>query len=169
MDAWQAALLMGAFAAALVSWPDRRALGWIIVMMASFFVSGAYWDAGMPYPVVFAIALDVIVFFVVLDRHRYMWEYRLLQVIQTMVGVNFVWALLTAGDMAPSHYLFATLLEILNWGALFIIGGGAVAQAAEAGGWHGWGLDRGRHRPSRLRRLVLGLGEPRTSRPWTGR
>lgn len=167
MTMWQAALLAGAFAAALVSWPDRRALAWIALVMVSFFVSSAYWDAGMPYPVVFAIALDVVVFFILLNHHRYMWEYRLLQVIQSMVVVNFVWAVLTAGDMDPSHYLFATLLEILNWGALFIIGGGAVAQAAEAGGWHGWGLDRGRLGSGRLRRVVLGLGEPRTSRPWT--
>lgn len=169
MDAWQAALLVGAFAAALVSWRAPRALAWITLVMASFFLSGVYWDAGLPYPVVFAIACDVAAFFIIYTRARYLWEERLLQVIQGMVLVNVAWAVLTASGADPSHYLFATILEVLNWGALLVIGGGAVAQQAEAVGWHGWGLDRRGHRSGGLRRAVLGLREPRSSRPWTER
>lgn len=169
MDAWQAALLLGACAASLIALRSPRALAWIWLVMASFFLSGAYWDSGLPYPVVFGVACDVAVFFAVLHWGRYRWEEYLVRVVQGMVIINVVWAVLTASDADPSHYVFAAVLEAMNWIALIVIGGGAVAQAAEAGGWNGWGLDRSRHRAGGLRRVVLGLRNPRSARPWTER
>lgn len=165
MDIWQASLLVGAFAAGLLSWREPRGIAWITAVMASFFVSGAYWDAGLPHAPLFDVGCDVAVFFLVYFMARYRWEVWLVRTIQAMVLTNIAWIVLTASGSDPDHYMFAATLELLNWIALFIIGGGAAAQYAQSGG-KDVGMDLGPRRSGGIRRALMALRSPRATPPW---
>lgn len=163
MDIWQASLLMGAFVTAALSWREPRGIAWITALMASFFVSGAYWDEGLPHAALFGVGCDVAVFFLVYFLARFRWEIWLLRTIQAMVLTNIAWMVMTASGGAPSHYMFAATLEALNWTALFIIGSGAAAELAESR--DNVRMGSGRWRLGGLRRALLALRSPRET-PW---
>lgn len=164
MDIWQAALFVGAFLTALAAWRSPRGLAAITAVMASFALSGVYWDEGFPAPALFGIACDVAAFFAIYAYAAYRWEIWVLRVIQAMVLTNLVWMVTTAAGGAPSHYMFATSLEGMNWVALAIIGAGTAAEAI--GETDHAGLAPDHHRFPRLRRALLALRSPRRAPPF---
>jgi len=168
MDIWQASLLVGAIATAIFSMRSPRGLAWIAAFMASFFISGAYWDAGWPLPALFGIACDVAVWSLIYQWGNYRWEvgrFGLLGVILAMIVVNLSWLVIKALGWPSSHELFAAALEGLNWLALLVIGGGVAAEVIETRGAEN-GMARGSSRNRGLRGHLLALRAPRRSPPF---
>lgn len=123
MDIWHVALLVGAFLTAGFARHEPRCLSWITLLMASFFLSGAYWDAGLPYAPVFGIGCDVAVFLIINLLARYRWEMGLLLTVQAMVLVN-IYCLIASSQ---------TVVEIPSWGLPALVAVDAVSIVTVAG------------------------------------
>lgn len=130
MNGWQIALLIGATIVAYLSARLPRAQLWILAGAASFFFSTAWARYGLPFPPAFTLACDASVCLMIYFFGREKWEIWLYRIFQASVLASLVYL---AGpleffgrSMIMDHYVYVTVLELLNWTALFVIGGTSV-------------------------------------------
>src|SRR5882724_10949682 len=122
MSPFETALLCGVIVAALVSWNDWRALLMLAAGTSDYIVTSAWYDYGLPlHPCFTAIVDSSVCLLIYLTAMRFggrRWQLPLFTVFQFSVLVSF-----TKLFDGPSDYLYALLLELVNWAAITIIVG----------------------------------------------
>ena len=162
MSEFQLALLIGALAAAIISSNLPRAWLWITCGAISFVASTAYYRFGYPYYPVSTLAFDGCVCLAIYGNAKERWEIGLFRLFQASVLVSLIYTYLLFFAQASAHHtLYVILLESINWLALGLIGGTAIADRvrADEGGyiWH-W--------LHSFRRNIVSLRKARKSIPW---
>jgi uncharacterized membrane protein YoaK (UPF0700 family) len=129
MDAWEAALLIGAIVTATVSYKDRRALMWIAIGAGNFAITTTWARVGNPPPPTAFVTgcFDAFTALAIITFGRAKWERALGYVFQFMVLVSIG----RVAGLLPDRYLYVVILELANWAALFLIGGTHVAALAD--------------------------------------
>lgn len=129
MDPFELALLVGAIITALVSISDRRALIWIAIGAANFAITTTYARyASPPPPTAFVNGVaDAATCLLIITFGRAKWERALGFVFQFMVLVSFA----RVAGLLADRFFYVVTLELLNWAALFLIGGTHVARLAD--------------------------------------
>lgn len=112
------AIILGiALAAAVVSVNHMRGLLWIAAVCASFYLSGLYWDSGLPEPALVGGMCDAIVCLSLFFLASKIWEFWLWGIMLASVFVN---CMLLAVD--GEYLLFLSIcLEVLTAAALFLV------------------------------------------------
>lgn len=157
MSPFEAALLATAVVAGLINFNHLRALAWLTAGIVNYLVTSAYFDGGFPLHPFFTACADATVCLLIFFHGRVRWELPLFTVFQFSVMVSF-----TKLIGLPDDYLYALLLELVNWVALFILIGAGTARLADAiMGEHGR-----RARGDYLRRLVHSVSAPAKVDTW---
>lgn len=142
MSEWQMALLIGAIFTAGVAYKLPRSWLWIGAGAASFVLSTAYYRFGYPYYPIATLAFDGCVCLAIYGIAKERWEIGLFRLFQASVLVSLVYTYLLFFSRASAHHtLYVMLLEAINWLALCLIGGTAVAdrmRANEGGHIRNW-------------------------------
>lgn len=164
MSVFQAALLVGALLAALLSWGSWRSIGWLVAIMVDQMLTVAYWKSGLPYAELIAGSADAAVCLGIYFFGRWRWEMWIWRLMQAQVLVNVIF-------LASNLYVvpridqdtYASILEALNWIAILSIGGIAVLQRI------GYDLGRARLPWAGFRGLVRTLRSQRSTPPFTAK
>lgn len=97
-----------------------RAWLWLWIGGASFVSSALYWDFGnRQWHPIFTFTCDSLV---CLSLHLWLKEKWELGVFACFLLSTFV-SLLMVADFVPDTVLYASMLELCNWAALFVLGG----------------------------------------------
>ncbi|MUO85561.1 hypothetical protein [Agrobacterium vitis] len=127
---FQAYLIVGALVCALFSMHMPRAWIWICAGVASFALSTWWARSGFEFPPAFTLLCDATVSLSIYFFGRERWEDRLADIFRLSVFVSLVYLTgpITVFGLTIefSHYAYVTLLELINWLALILIGGTAV-------------------------------------------
>lgn len=139
MNEFQAALLIGAVLAALISIRQPRALLWIGAATASFVISTWYSRMGFAYPEAVTALCDTAICFVLYFAARARWEIYLFLLFQGSVLVSTAYL---AGIIGP-HWAYIAALEGINWLALLVIAGTSALSMVQNDptGHHRWAYD----------------------------
>lgn len=161
MSIWNLSLLVGALVAAAFSLHNPRALLWIFAAAVDYTVSVVYWRTGLPYAEFVAGMCDATVALSLYFLAHERWELVVYRLFQISLAVNIFFLAGNLGILPMvSQDTYATILEILNWLALLLIGGIGVAQ------WVGAPIAAA-HRPAgRVDRALRALRSPRKTRPF---
>lgn len=125
------ALFAGTCGAAVLAWPNARALAWLSVATAAFIFSYGYAIAGGAYHVQVTAACDTAQVLALYFWGKRRWEMLLWRVWQT----SLLLSLLHLAGWTGGQFWYAVGLEACNWAALLVIGGGAIAaRLADDGG-----------------------------------
>ncbi len=161
MNIWNLSLLIGAVLAAGLSYRNPRALIWILGAALDYTVSVVYWRTGLPYAEAVAGMCDATLCLCLYFGARERWELVIYRLFQVSLAVNIFFL---AGNLGiipmVSQDTYASILELLNWLALLLIGGVGVAQ------WVGAPSVAARRSTGRLGRAVRSLRSPRKTRPF---
>lgn len=151
MNVFQIALLIGAVITALISYNLPHALLWICLAGANVVVCDIFYSYDLPYPAAFTLAADALLCLLIHWLATEKWEIGIyiIYCISVLVSVLKLWGAL------PSDYIYRTLLECINWAALFLITGTAILGKVGASGsffsynWRGyvWGAYHYLRRP----------------------
>ncbi len=160
MSEFQIGMIVLCGVAALVSWRNWRATGWIAALAGSFLASSFYWRTGLPYGEFFAGICDATVCLLIYAFGKYRWELAVWRMFQAMLLVNILYL---AGNIGifyrVDHVFYASILEALNILILLTIGGVAVLQRIGSNGsfLSSW---------PRVHRALLALRARRRSHPF---
>lgn len=161
MTRWELALLSTLAVAALISLANPRGLLWLAAGAASYIISSAYADTGLPlHPLAAAICDGLVclaIYNVCMTYGGSRWELPLFTVFQFSVLVSFT--RLVTIESVPEDYTYRLLLELCNWAALAIIIGAGTARLADVVLGDGSG---GGH----LHRLVRFVSAPQSFDPF---
>lgn len=135
MNAWQTPLALFAVVVALLSYPDWRALRWIILGVLDFAATAVYQAyplSFVPHPAV-TFLVDGLVALTIARYAIYRWEIWVGRVFRASVCISLA-ALLTMiwVPYADVRYIYVSLLEACCWAALLIIGWTGLAEWAGA-------------------------------------
>lgn len=125
---YQIALVVGAVITLVIAWEVPRAALWIALGGLSFVASSLWHDAGFPYGAAFGAATNFVVWLFIFSWARQQWEMRVINCFQAMIATDIVYFGLQLYSTHPSHYAFATLLELWNWLALVVIASTAIME-----------------------------------------
>lgn len=123
------ALLIGAIAAGLVS-RNKRDAAWLFLFQAAFWLPVGYWDLhflfGAPLPMLFGVICDSIVILALYKYGRERWEEWCMGIY--VLSIMTTIAILAIMVITPEFNLriFDWSKYILNWAAIFTIGGVAA-------------------------------------------
>jgi hypothetical protein len=159
VDIWHAYLSSAALAAAVIVWPNRRAVGWICCGAAAFAISDEYSLLGLPRPEAFTFVVDTVQVLLIYARGRFSWEkpglWRIWQASMLWSGARIGWP-----DVI-GHTAYAIGLELFNYAALLLIafyGHPAADREPRC---------RRRHSPrDRLLRSLMALRQEREDEPF---
>lgn len=119
---WQTALLVAALITLYLVRSSPRACAWIGVSAVNFTITSAYAQMGMPYHPLFAGVFDSATCLLIYFCGKQRWEMLIWRLYQGSV----LWIMIYLGAQlfgyTPSHYLFITGLEIVNWLVLLVVG-----------------------------------------------
>lgn len=161
MSIFHIALIIGALVAALLSWGDWRAIGWLVAAQISLAVSVAYWGSGLPYAEAVAGMCDAAICLCVYFWGRFNWELVVWRAFQLSVLVNIVYLAGNIGIFATiPHDVYASLLEFINWSVILFIGGAGLLRRIN--GNPGWARRR-------FRNVGSSLYRERAEAPFTAR
>lgn len=151
---WQALLAGAAVAVLALSWHEVRARYWIAAMAVNFTLCTLYQSSGLPhYPFVVGL-LDAGLCLTIYFVGAYRWEMALYRIFQGSVLVS----ILRFSDLIETQYQYVTALEIVNWLALLVIGGTAIAQRSASDHDN---IDSTRHPVHRVRPSLCSLCKKR--------
>lgn len=130
MSIFDTALLIGAIVAVLLNWKNPRAVGWVLLLALDFIASTLYWRSDWPYPAAFGGFCDAAVCFVLYFASKQRWELWIWRLMQASVAVNIFYLSINLGllRMDFPQDTYASLLELLNWLCLLLIGGVGILQ-----------------------------------------
>ncbi len=132
MNEFQLALAIAAVGTVILSSNIKRAGLWVIMAGISFIASTVYEAYNFPHPPFFTALCDASVCLMIYFIATRKWEMWIYRIFQCSVLVSLCYLM---GVIGP-HYAYIVALELLNWGALFVIGGTAVLQWIGARGGH---------------------------------
>lgn len=155
MNAWQAALAVGAIMTAILVRDDRRALGWIALAALVFVASTAWQRAGLPYHAAATGLMDAGQCLAIYFLARHTWELLLWRVWQLSLLIS----IFDLAGAIPGEATYVAALEACNWLALILIGGTAVARRVDD-------MDPNRRPVGGLRGAVRALRAPRVAPSW---
>ncbi len=152
MSIWNLSLLIGALIATGFAYRIPHAVLWIFIGAVDYTVSVIYWHTGLPYAEAVAGMCDAGVCLSIYFVYRERWELGVYRLFQISLAVNIFFL---AGNLGITARIdqdtYASILEVLNWLTLLLIGGMGVAQ------WVGTPIAAA-HRPiSRLGHSFLAL------------
>lgn len=158
----ESVMLLGYALAALISFRDKRAVGWLAAGALNFIASSIYWRSGMPQPEVFSGLADASVCLGIYFLGAYRWEMFVWRIFQGMLLVNVLMAASQIGVFTHiGREPYSITLEALNWAAILFIGGNATLQRI----WH---ASSWLSAPSRsFHRAMLALRQKRAAPPFT--
>lgn len=133
------ALLIAALSTLIAAWDLPRAKEWIGAGSLSFLLSSVWWDLGWPYGAAFGAFTDFVIIALLYAFGKRNWEIRLANTFQAMVLIDVLWLF----RLTPSHYWYATALELCNWAALITIFIAGTTEKARGHGYHFWGAHSG--------------------------
>jgi len=164
MSIWNALILLGAAAAALVPLGGRSEsplyLRWLGAIIATYIASVLYWDARGPYAEAFGFMCDCILVIAFVVAGRYKWEawVAFLFLCSAFVNMAYLAHNLIGADILP-HDVHGAILEVINILAIVTIG--ATAAFDRAGARDGRAFDPWLHILGRVRPVHRG-GGPRS-------
>lgn len=102
---------------------NPRSLIWLAALAADYFLSGAYWRAGMAQPELVAGLCDAAVCLALWRFGAKIWEMRVLVLFLSSLFVNFVFLAHNLSHLELiDHEVYSIVLEVLNVLAVCFIG-----------------------------------------------
>jgi hypothetical protein len=162
VNVYQVALAVFAAVVVVVTWNLPRSVFWISLGALSFIASTAWARYDFPMEPFFTAVCDAAVCLAIFFLAQLKWELMLFRLFQASVLISLTYYGLTVfWPSVASHYVYVTLLEIINWLALLLIFGTGIIQSA---GVHGDAAISGWDRSVRWAERTLLA--PRTSHPF---
>lgn len=124
MSVFQTAMLVVMLAVGAISISHPRGLLWLAAVGADYFISSAYWRAGLGSPELASGLCDGLVCLSIILFGQRIWEMRICVLIAASLLVNFLYLAqgLAHLDAVPQD-IYSSFLEVLTVTALLSIGG----------------------------------------------
>ena len=163
MSPVDSAFAFGLILALAFSIGNTRAWAWLLAGAASYVVSTLYWRSGLPYGAFIGGLCDAAICLAVYFWGKLRWEQWVWRLFQVSVAVNVIYLGITLdGDTSRLRNEYSIMLELVNWAALFFIGGTGAAQHIGASS-----VAHAAHRPwGSFYRAVEALYRKRTAAPF---
>lgn len=174
MDIWQVFLVYGAFIAWFLSENKIRSFFWIAVGASAFVMTTAWNRFDLPEAYFFAGVVDTFVCLLLYFIACYKWEMIIFKLFKFSIIISLFMVMLSTTtvssyveslgilSLASIHTTYIICLEVINWAALFVIGGTGVADYI---GSKGYGI--GIHTRFYLLSLIRPLCDQRADAKWT--
>lgn len=122
MNEFQIALLIGAAITVLISWKIPHSLLWVCLGAADAAACDLWYSYGLVYPAAFTLAADALLCLTIDWLANERWEFKIFNLYRLSVLIS-VFNML---GIIASGYVYATMLELIDWAVLLQIGGTGI-------------------------------------------